>query len=55
MTAQAKLNTMFRDIFWRCGDCNNVYSIDIKYCPNNLIDSWAIHGIVGVKDLNNAC
>ena len=31
---KVKLNT----ITWVCGDCGNVYSVDIRFCPNILLD-----------------
>lgn len=50
MTLDKKLKMIFNDVFWRCDDCNNTYSIDIKYCPNELLDSWIINDVIKISD-----
>jgi len=51
MKPEKKLKFIFNDVFWRCGDCNNIYSIDIKHCPNELLDGWATLGVITLAEL----
>lgn len=51
MKPEKKLAFIFNDVIWRCGDCNNIYSIDIKYCPNELLDGWATLGVITLAEL----
>ena len=51
MKADRKLEFIFADMFWRCEDCNNMYSIDIKSCSNELIDSWVMMGVISKEKI----
>ena len=51
MKPEKKLEFIFNDVIWRCGDCNNRYSIDIKHCPNELLDGWATLGVITLAEL----
>jgi hypothetical protein len=54
MKANRKLEFVFNDIFWRCGDCDNVYSIDIKHCVNEIIDGWVAMEVISKQDLKES-
>ena len=54
MKANKKLEFVFNDIFWRCGDCDNVYSVDIKYCANEIIDGWIAMEVISKQDLKES-
>lgn len=34
------------DAAWQCGDCKNIYTFDIKNCPNRVIDVLAVKGVL---------
>jgi hypothetical protein len=51
MSPEKKLEFIFNDVFWRCGDCNNIYFIDLKSCPNKMLDAWLILDVVTLKEL----
>ena len=54
MKANKKLEFVFNDIFWRCGDCDNVYSVDIKHCVNEIIDGWVAMEVISKQDLEES-
>ena len=54
MKANRKLEFVFNDIFWRCGDCDNVYSVDIKHCVNEIIDGWVAMEVISKQDLKES-
>ena len=54
MKANKKLEFVFNDIFWRCGDCDNVYSVDIKHCTNEIIDGWIAVEVISKQDLKES-
>jgi hypothetical protein len=54
MKANKKLEFVFNDIFWRCGDCDNVYSVDIKHCVNEIIDGWIAMEVISKQDLKES-
>ena len=54
MKADKKLEFVFNDVFWRCGDCDNVYSVDIKYCVNDIIDGWISVGVLTKENLKES-
>ena len=54
MKADRKLEFILADIFWRCGDCDNVYSVDIKYCVNEIIDGWVSMQVISKEDLKES-
>jgi hypothetical protein len=54
MKANRKLEFVFNDIFWRCGDCDNVYSIDIKHCVNEIIDGWVAMEVISKQDIKES-
>ena len=31
---------------WECGDCKNIYTKDIHYCPNEILDNLLVRGVV---------
>lgn len=31
---------------WECGDCKNIYTKDVTYCPNEILDSLIVQGVV---------
>jgi hypothetical protein len=51
MKPEDKVKFIFNDVFWRCDDCNNIYSIDLKLCPNKMLDAWLIMDVVTLKEL----
>ena len=53
MKMNPKLETVFNDVLWRCGDCNNVYTLDIKHCPNDIIDGWIITNILKLEEMQS--
>ena len=53
MKPDKKLEMIFNDVFWRCGDCNNIYSLDIKCCPNELLDAWIVNDIINIPNLDH--
>jgi hypothetical protein len=54
MKANKRLEFVFNDIFWRCGDCDNVYSVDIKHCVNEIIDGWVAMEVISKQDLKES-
>ena len=54
MKANKRLEFVFNDIFWRCGDCDNVYSVDIKHCINEIIDGWVAMEVISKQDLKES-
>ena len=54
MKANKRLEFFFNDIFWRCGDCDNVYSVDIKHCVNEIIDGWVAMEVISKQDLKES-
>ena len=53
MKTDKKLETVFNDVLWRCGDCNNVYTLDIKHCPNYIIDGWITTNILKLEEMQS--
>lgn len=53
MKMNPKLETVFNDVLWRCGDCNNVYTLDIKHCPNYILDGWITTNILKLKEMQS--
>lgn len=49
-----KQSVVFDDLTWTCGDCGNLYSLDVKYCPNKVLDALIVEGIVDVEDLDGS-
>ena len=48
-----KAARILRDVVWRCGDCKNIYSLDVKYCPNSILDEWLVNDVITLKDLED--
>ena len=40
------------ELVWTCGDCGNIYSFDIRYCPNYLIDNLLVKELITKEELN---
>ena len=35
---------------WECGDCKNIYTMNVFHCPNKELDEFIVQGIVkGVR------
>lgn len=51
MKLENKLKIIYNDVFWRCSECNNVYSIDINFCSNDMLDSWIVAGVLKAEDV----
>lgn len=31
---------------WECGDCKNIYTLDVQSCPNTVLDNMIVQGVV---------
>lgn len=51
MKADDKVRVIFADVLWRCSDCDNLYTMDIKHCPNEVLDGWIIMKVTTVEEL----
>lgn len=41
---------VLKEFLWECGDCGNIYTLNVNYCPNTDIHQFIIKGIVkGVR------
>ena len=40
------------EIHWNCGECGNIYSLDVTTCPNNLFDELIVSNVITRKDLD---
>lgn len=40
------------DLLWSCGDCGNVYSLDIRFCPNNVLDQLIVNKVIDMEECN---
>jgi hypothetical protein len=49
-----KIPLILKSALWRCGDCNNIYSRDVDFCPNGeSIDEWIVKDVITKKELEN--
>lgn len=31
---------------WECGECKNIYTLDVDRCPNHLLDDMIVRGLI---------
>jgi len=41
---------VLKAFLWECGDCKNIYTMNVFHCPNKELDEFIVQGIVkGVR------
>jgi RNA polymerase subunit RPABC4/transcription elongation factor Spt4 len=54
MKEEDKISLILNSALWRCGDCGNLYSRDVEFCPNGeSVDEWVVKKVIKRKDLEH--
>jgi len=52
MTKKEFILYAMENLFWRCGDCKNLYTVDVDHCPNTIIDDLMVNKFTSKTELD---
>lgn len=40
------IGSVIAEFVWECGDCRNIYTLDVQECPNRILDGLIVRGVI---------